>query len=145
MWIVMYVIWSIIAVVAIIVELHTQYQIGWATSIASIAALITHATIGNQLLWVEFVVFFAVWSLSWFTLFLFYKKIKKKVHDNEDGYLEYINKTFSTIKGNDGEYGELKINSKIFRFKSEDDIKTGDKVIVKSIKGVTFIVKKVGM
>ena len=145
MWIVMYVIWSIIAVVAIIVELHTQYQIGWATSIASIAALITHATIGNQLLWVEFVVFFAVWSLSWFTLFLFYKKIKKNVHDNEDGYLEYINKTFSTIKGNDGEYGELKINSKIFRFKSEDDIKTGDKVIVKSIKGVTFIVKKVGM
>ena len=144
MEIAMYVIWAILAVVAIIVELHTQYQIGWATSIASIAALITHAAIGNELFWLEFVVFFAVWSLSWFILFLLFKKIEKKIHDNEDGYMEYINKTFKVVKGNNNEYGELKINSKIFRFKSKDEIKEGDTVTVKSIKGVTFIVKKEG-
>jgi len=144
MEIAMYVIWAVIAIVGIFVELHTQYQIGWAVSIASIGGLITHAITSGNPLWIEFVVWFGLWSLSWVLLFLLYKKINKKIHDKEDGFLAYIDETFDAFKGNEKEYGEIKINSKIFRFISEDQIKKGDKVIVKSIKGVTFNVKKVG-
>ena len=148
MEIAMYVLWPIIAIIAIIIELNTLYQIGWAISIGSIFALIMHGisfgVLNGDMVWLEFAVLGGVWSLSWIILFLLRNQITYRLHDKEDGFMSYINETFKAIKGNEEEYGELKIGSKIFRFKLTDEIMAGDNVRVKSIKGVTFIVKKEG-
>ena len=142
MLIAMYVIWSVIAGIAIIVEISTQIQFGWAMSIAAVGALITHAIRPNKPVWIEIVVFLIIWSVLWLLLFMFRKRIFHRLHDKDDGFWSYVGKTFIATKGNKSGYGQIKINDKVFRFKSEDIIKANDKIVVNKIKGVTFIVIK---
>lgn len=142
MEIAMYVVWPIIAIIAIVVELNTQAQIGWAISIASIVAIIPHGVTKGDPAWIEFTTFALVWAVLWILLYLFRGKLRKRLHDKEDGFLAYINKSYVATKSNDDKYGQIEINDKIFRFKSNDKINVGDEVIVKSIKGVTFHVEK---
>lgn len=57
--------------------------------------------------------------------------------------MSFIGKDYQAFQSNKNQYGELKINDKIFRFKSKDKIEKGDTVKVISITGVTFTVKKI--
>ncbi|WKX02230.1 NfeD family protein [Candidatus Mycoplasma mahonii] len=143
MEIAMYIIWAIIAIVAITIELHTIAQVGWATAIGAIGGIIAHAITKGDPLWVEFVVFGFLWIISWVILFILIKKIRRIIHDKEDGYLNYIGGTYDATKDNSQGYGEITISDKVFRFTSKDKVSTGDTIKVIQIMGVTFIVERI--
>ena len=139
--IIMLVVWLVAIVVAVIVELHTNQLIGWAAVVGAVAALGTSFGTESDPIWIEVVVFFSVWVASWGVFFMFFKRVKKAVHDTEDGYLDFIGKEFVAHDGNEEhEYGEIKVNDKFFRFSCDDKVKKGDIVVLERIKGVTWFV-----
>ncbi len=141
-YIIMFAVWAIVAILSIIIELNTVQQVGFASTIGAIVALIVHS-VKSDMIWPEFVAYGVTWIVSWVVLFLLMIKYKHKIHDTEDGFLDFINKEVTADKGNiERTYGELSFGDKIFRFKSKDKIKKGDIVIIESIKGVTMTVKK---
>ncbi|CAM9120728.1 NfeD family protein [Mycoplasma marinum] len=143
-FITMFIVWAILAIVFLIVEINTVQQVGFAAMFGSIIAIAVHAKY-SDLIWPEFVAFGISWILSWLVLYFIIFKNKRFIHDSEDGYLDFINQEYKTISGNEKGFGRIVIGDKNFRFKSEDKIKKGEVVIVKSIKGATFIVnKKIG-
>ncbi|NQZ65735.1 MAG: NfeD family protein [Mycoplasmatales bacterium] len=142
MEITMYIVWITIGIIAVIIETQTATQLGWAAALGSIGALITHGVTAGDPIWIEFAVFGTIWCFSWILLFLLIRPLSKKIHDKEDGYLNYIGQSYTAIKSNKNSFGELEINDKKFRFTSNQKIEKGDKVKVISIKGVTFSVEK---
>ncbi len=141
-YIIMFIVWVVVAIASILIELNTVQQIGFASCIAAIVAIIVHS-IKSDMYWPEFVAYGVTWIVSWVVLFFAMLKFKHKIHDPEDGFLDYIGKELKADKGNTEEsYGQLSFGDKIFRFKSEDKIEKGDMVIIESIKGVTITVKK---
>ena len=141
---IMYIIWAIVAVIAVVIEINTVMQIGWAAVAASFIAIIVNGITKADPIWIEIITFFISWIILWVIFFAVMKRLRKDIHDKEDGYNIFIGMNVKAIQGNNEEYGELKINDKIFRFKSTDEIKKGDIVIIESIKGVTMHVKKEG-
>ncbi len=137
-------VWVFVIITAVIIEMHTVSLIGWAAAIGGIGGLVTHSVTWGDPIWMQFVVFAIIWILSWVLLFVFIKPLRKKLHDSEDGYLNYIGNSYVVIKSNDEKFGEIEINDKKFRFISQEIIKIGEKAKVISIKGVTFNVQKEG-
>ena len=139
----LYVVWAIIAVIAVIVEVYTNALVGWAAVIAAFGAEIANGVTGVDPIWIQIVTFFGTWLLGWIILFFVLGKNRRmKMHDKEDGFLAFHGMKVKVSKGNESGYGELAINDKIFRFKSFDQIKNNDVVEIESIKGVTMTVKK---
>ncbi|TCG11554.1 NfeD family protein [Mycoplasma todarodis] len=143
-YIIMFAVWAIVAIVSVIIEFNTVQQVGFASCIGALVALIVHS-VKSDMYWPEFVAYGATWAVSWVVLFFVMLKFKHKIHDTEDGFLDFIGKEVVANKGNEDEtYGEISFGDKIFRFKSHEKIKKGDVVIIESIKGVTMTVKKKG-
>ncbi|NQZ29310.1 MAG: hypothetical protein HRT98_02885 [Mycoplasmatales bacterium] len=141
-YIIMFIVWILVAILSIIIEMHTIQQVGFASCIAAIVALIVHS-VKSDMYWPEFVAYGATWAVSWVVLFFAMVKFRHKLHDSEDGFLDYIGKEVIADEGNiDKDYGQLSFGDKVFRFKSTDKIKKGDTIIIKSIKGVTITVNK---
>ena len=141
--IIFYVIWPLIAISAIVVELHTAQQVGWASALAACGALVAHVVTKGDPLYIEFVVFIAIFSVMWTLLFILIKPLRNRFHDKEDGYLSLIGEEFKAHKSNKDGHGEIKLNDKYFRFQSKDEIEKGDKIIIDKFVGVTAHVRKV--
>ncbi len=139
---IMYIVWVVIIIAAVVTELYTQQLIGWAASVGALFAAITHIFTKGDPLWIEWLVFIGTWVALWALLFIFVGKKGHKLHDSDDGYLSYIGKTYTAIKGNEEEFGQVKTFGKTFRFKSKDKISKGDKIVVKTITGTTMHVEK---
>ena len=140
--IVMYFVWAVIMVIAIIIEVETTIFIGWAAFFAGGFALLTHAIVKKPL--IEVIVFITTWLFLWSIMFMLGKYVfKKRLHQKEDGYMSFIGKTYIVKKANKIVFGYLAINDKYFRFISDDKLNVGDQAIIKEIKGVTFKVNKV--
>ena len=137
----MFVFWLLIAAIFVIIELHSQLLFGGAASIAALCAFVTHAITRGDPIWIEIVVFAIVWIVFWVIFVLSFKKVRK-LHDNSDGYLNYEGMSLNAYEGNSSDFGKIKIDDKIFRFKSNDLIKKNDKITIIKIKGTTMIVKK---
>ena len=145
MEIAMYIIWAAVLVLGVVIEMASVQQIGWAAAIGALGALITHAITKGDPLWVEFAVFGICWIISWGILFALIKPKLKQMHDKEDGFMRYIDSEAIVTKPNSSKtFGEIKIDGKNFRFKSEDIFKKDDVAIVKEFKGVTAMVAKKG-
>ena len=139
-WI-MFIVWSAILSVSIIVEFNTFTLVGWASAAAAAVSLILHAILRGDLLWLEITSYIIVWVGLWIIFYLVFRRAKLK--DYNDGYLALIGKEAIVNKTNDKvEYGEIKISNKFFRFKHEDTFKKNDKVILVKIKGVTAEIRK---
>ena len=139
-WI-MFVIWSMVLLVSVIIELNTSALVGWASAAGATISLILHAIFRGDLLWLEITSYFVVWASLWIAFYLIFKK--GKLNDKEVGYLALIGKEAIVNKTNENlEYGEIKIGDKFFRFKHEDTFKENDKVILEKIKGVTAQIRK---
>ena len=139
-WI-MFIIWSAILIVSIIVELNTFSLVGWASGAAAALSLILHAIFRGDLLWLEITSYFVFWTGLWIAFYFIIKK--GKTNDVEDGYLALIGKSAIVNKANEQvEYGEIKIGDKFFRFKHDETFKKNDKVILVKIKGVTAQIRK---
>ena len=139
----MYVVWATVALLAVVLEVQSEIQLGWAGVLGAIGALIAHAITKGNPIWIEIVVFIIILIIFWVLLFGIFAKNRKKNLKLQDGYMSFIGQDYLAFQSNQNQYGELKINDKIFRFKSKDKIKKGDTVKVISITGVTFIVKKI--
>lgn len=136
--ILLYVVWSVVIVTAIIIEFSIPtYYFGWAAAISASAALITHGVKQDAAL--EIIVFIAIWIPLWLIFFLLFKFVfKDKFHDNDDGFLKYIGKEYKVLKPNDADnYGIVLIDGKEFRYFSKTPHKKDEKIIIKKIKGVT--------
>lgn len=145
MEIAMYATWACILVLGVVIEMASVQQIGWAAAIGALGALITHAATKGEPIWVEFTVFGICWIISWAILFALIKPKLKQMHDKEDGFMRYIDAEAMVTKPNTSKtFGEIKIDGKNFRFKSEDIFKKDDVAIVKEFKGVTAMVTKKG-
>ena len=139
-WI-MFIIWSVVIVVSVIIELNTTALVGWASAAAAAISLILHTIFRGDLLWLEITSYFVVWAVLWIIFYFIFKR--GKLNDNEDGYLALIGKSAIVNKGNDKtEYGEIKIGDKFFRFKEKETFKKNDKVVLVKIKGVTAQIRK---
>lgn len=145
-YIVMFIVWPIILVTAVLIEFSTLEQIGTAGAVASIPAMIVHATSGKDNYWIEFLVFGITWVVSWIILFVLFKKYKDKIKDKDDGYLKFIGQVTLCLKSNETaeEHGLIELENKTFNFKCDSIVKEGEKVKVLSIRGNTIYVEKVG-
>lgn len=136
-------IWLIVLVITIIAEVAT------ATSLVSIwfsvGALIAFVfSLLNFNIYVQVVIFLLASVLSLiFVRPLLYKLIKpKQTNTNAD---RAINQMYSIITDSDDNHiATLKANGLVWNARTIDnsDLKTGDRVLVKSIEGSKFIVEK---
>ena len=139
-WI-MFIIWSVILVVSIIIEFNTTALVGWASAASAAVSLILHAIFRGDLWWFEIISYFILWIGLWVIFYFVFRK--GKLNDTDDGYIALIGKEAIINKTNkDVEYGEIKIGGKFFRFKNEKVFKKNEKVILVSIKGVTVQIRK---
>ena len=138
----MFIFWLLVAAIFVVIELHSQLLFGGAAAVAALCAFVTHAITRGNPIWIEVVVFGIVLN-SIFELFLLFsfKKVRK-FHDKSDGYWNYEGMTLKAYEGNSSDFGKIKIDDKIFRFKSNDSIEKNDKITIIKIKGTTMIVKK---
>ena len=146
MYIAMFVIWPLVIILGIIIELNTQIQVGSGAVFGAIASLIAHGITKGDPLWLEFLIFVIVWIVFWLLFFLIFSILRKKIANKDDsyGFLKYVGKELVVHKSNkNAEYGEIKINETIFRFKNEQEIKKGEKVKIVSIDGTTCMVERV--
>ena len=139
-WI-MFVIWAIVIVISVSIELNTYALIGWASALAAIVALIIHTIFRGNIVWPEITAYFIVWGGAWISFFFLFPR--KRLHDKNDGFYEYIGKTVVVTKSNkDEEFGEIKLGDKFFRFKDEIVYEKGTKTVLVKIKGVTAQIRR---
>ena len=142
MFISMFFVWAIVILLGVFIELNTQIQIGSGAVFGGLGGLITHGITKGAPLWLEFLVFFITWIVFWLIFFLIFLVFKKR--SKEDGFSKYIGEEFEVYKTNkNSEFGEIKINATIFRFKNKDVVKKGEKVKILRIDGVTCKVERV--
>lgn len=144
-YIAMFVVWGVLMIVFAAVEIATQQQVGFAAAFGSIATLITHGFLRehSNLWYIEIIIFICTSILAWIVFFALFKNKKRDAHDATDGYLKFLNARAKVIKDiNADGFGQLSIDNKEFRFVCKDDVKVGDWVIVKELKGVTMHVEK---
>lgn len=141
MEIALYIIFSIIAILGVIIELNTVAQVGTGMVVASFITFIVIGVTDADPVWISIVTFFGSWSLTWIVLFLLLRN-RNIFHDKHDGYLAWHGMLVRATEGNQDGYGQIKINDKVFRFKSEDKIKRNDLVIIDKLEGVTMLVRK---
>ena len=141
--IIFYITFACIAICGLIVEMNTVMQIGSGAIIGSFGGIMANGISRGDVL-ITILTFAIVWIISWAALFFVFYKKRSMFHDSEDGFLAFKGMLIRANKGNiDGrEYGEIKINDKVFRFKSQDKIKENEIVKIIEIKGVTMFVEK---
>ena len=137
----MFIFWLLVAAIFVVIELHSQLLFGGAAAVAALCAFVTHAITKGNPIWIEVVVFGIVWIVFWVIFAFSFKKVRK-FHDKSDGYWNYEGMTLKAYEGNSSDFGKIKIDDKIFRFKSNDSIEKNDKITIIKIKGTTMIVKK---
>ena len=141
--IVFYIVFACVAISGILIEMHTVMQIGSGAVVAAFCGIMANGiTRGNTL--ITILTFGISWVIAWAVLFIIFFKKRSIFHDKEDGFLAFNGMLVRVNKGNDNShgYGEIRINDKVFRFKSQDKIKANDIVKIKEIKGVTMFVEK---
>ncbi len=138
---VMYIVWAVIAIAAVFIELNTTFLAGFAATLGAIGAIIVNSFDLDQK-WVQFLTFISIWIVAWMIMFYFLRKYRTKLHDKSDGYMGLIGQKMNATVGNENGFGKVQFDDKVYRFKSEDKIAIGDKVEIKSIKGVTMHVTK---
>ncbi len=109
-------------------------------AVGAFCALVINLIFSN--LTVEIIVFFIT---SFIALFLTRPLVKKYLKPNikKTNYDRVIGMEGVVVKDVDTlEYGEVKVDGKIWTAKSSEKIKMGEKVIIKAIDGVKLIVVK---
>lgn len=135
-------IWILLIIVAIIVEIMTASLFGIGTAVAAAIALFVH--LGTRDYYTEFIVFIAMYVLSWSAIFvvLHYRQKNRKHHDEIAE--KFIDKEVKITEILTPKEGRALLNDVSYRFISSDELKEGDIAIVKDYKGVTLTVAKKG-